>query len=127
MLVEMLTLVVVFIAAGICLDTMRQHDHALHAAMKVCAAQGVQLLDHSVGLCALKLRRHEGHLVLERHYAFEVSLDGSDRHHGVLWLRRGQLAGVSAPWLKPPDVQPLDARAAVTDLLERISHDHTTH
>ncbi|HEX7342145.1 MAG TPA: DUF3301 domain-containing protein [Rhodanobacteraceae bacterium] len=125
--VELLVLLALAIAACVWLDAMRQHDHALRAAKRICAAQEVQLLDHTVGLSALRLRRHEGRLMLERHYGFEVSLTGNDRHRGHLWLLQGQLAGVSAPWLKPPDVRAMDARAEVADLLDRISHDHTPH
>lgn len=126
MLTELLALLALVVAAGMWLDTMRQHDHALHTARRVCAAQGVQLLDHTVGLSSLKLRRHDGRLALERHYSFEISIDGSDRHRGSLWTLGGRLGGVSAPWLQQRDASALDARTAVAELLERISHDHTT-
>ena len=126
MLIELILLLALVLAIGAWLDAMRQHDHALHAARHLCTSHQVQLLDHTVGLSALKLRRHDGRLTLERHYTFEVSVGGNDRQPGALWLLHGRLAGVSAAWLKPPDVRPLDARSAVTDLLERISHDRTT-
>lgn len=121
---EMLALLVLFIAIGIWLDTMRQHDHALHEARRVCADHDVQLLDHSVGLSALKLRRHDGRLVWERRYSFEVSTDGSNRLDGSLWLRHGRLAGISAAWLKPAaDAHPMPVGTKVTSLLEHISRD----
>ncbi|HET7266657.1 MAG TPA: DUF3301 domain-containing protein [Oleiagrimonas sp.] len=124
--VEMLALLVLVVAIGIWLDTMRQREHALHEARRVCADHGVQLLDHSVGLSALKLRRHDGHLAWERHYSFEVSTDGSNRVGGSLWLRHGHLAGVSAAWLKPAsDARPIDADAKVTSLLDRIPRDRS--
>ncbi len=122
--IELFLLLALIVAIGVWLDAMRQHERALAAARRVCASQDVQLLDHTVGLTALKPRRHDGRLTLERHYTFEVSVNGSDRQKGTLWLRHGQLAGVRASWLKPPDVRTLDARAAVTEMLERISHDH---
>ncbi len=123
---ELLALLILVVAAAIWLDTMRQHDHALRAAQNACAAHGVQLLDHTVGLSALKLRRHDGRITLERHYGFDISIDGRDRHRGGLWMIHGQLGGISAPWPKPPDAAAMDARTEVADLLERISHDHTT-
>lgn len=123
---EMVLLLIMMAAAGIWLDTMRQRDHALYAARHLCERHGVQLLDHSVGLSALKLRRHEGRLVLERHYAFEVSTSGSDRQPGTLWLLHGRMGGASAAWLQPTDTSNLEAKAAVTSLLDRISHDRTT-
>ena len=123
---ELILLLVLIVAIGIWLDTMRQHDHAVQAAKHLCNNHQVQLLDHTVSLAALKLRRHDGRLTLERHYGFEVSIDGHDRQPGALWLLHGRLAGVSAAWLKPADTRTLDARATVTDLLERISRDRTT-
>src|SRR5690625_2554835 len=114
---EMLALLILVVAIGLWLDAMRQHDHALHEARRVCADHDVQLLDHSVGLSALKLRRHEGHLVWERRYSFEVSSDGSNRLDGSLWLRHGRLAGISAAWLKPAtDAHPIHAGTRVTSL-----------
>lgn len=122
--VEMLALLVLVIAIGLWLDAMRQHDHALHEARQVCATHEVQLLDHSVGLSALKLRRHDGHLAWERHYTFEVSTDGSNRLNGSLWLRHRRLAGVSAAWLKrTTDARPIDATTNVTRLIDHISRD----
>jgi hypothetical protein len=123
---ELVLVLALIIAAGVWLDIMRQHDYALHAARRLCASHQVQLLDHTVGLAALKLRRHEGRLRLERHYAFEVSVDGSDRQPGTLWLLHGRLAGVSAAWLQAEDGRGQDARAVVDEMLERISHDRTT-
>lgn len=123
---EMLLLLIMLAAGGIWLDTMRQHDHALHAASRLCERHGVQLLDHTVGLSALKLRRHNGMLTFERHYAFEISTNGTDRQPGSLWLIHGRMAGASAAWLQPADTSSLEARAAVTHLLDRISHDRTT-
>ncbi|HET7330527.1 DUF3301 domain-containing protein [Dyella sp.] len=126
MLLELILLLALIVAVGAWLDTLRQHDHALRAARHLCTNHQVQLLDHTVGLSALKLRRQDGRLTLERHYSFEVSVSGNDRQPGSLWLLHGRLAGVSAAWLKPPDAHSLDARSAVTHLLERISHDRTT-
>ncbi|HET6588300.1 MAG TPA: DUF3301 domain-containing protein [Oleiagrimonas sp.] len=123
---ELILLLALIVAAGVWLDTLHQHDHALRAARRLCTNHQVQLLDHTVGLSALKLRRHDGRLALERHYSFEVSVSGNDRQPGSLWLLHGRLAGVSAAWLKPPEADNLDARSAVTHLLERISHDRTT-
>lgn len=121
---EMLALLILVVAIGLWLDAMRQHDHALHEARRVCADHDVQLLDHSVGLSALKLRRHEGRLAWERRYSFEVSSDGSNRLDGSLWLRHGHLAGVSAAWLKPAtDAHTVHVGAKVTRLLDRISRD----
>jgi hypothetical protein len=94
---EMLVLVLMIGVAVAWVQAMRMRERALAAAQRLCAAHDAQLLDQSVGLTALRLRRRGG-LALECHYGFEVSLDGKDRHHGRLWLVGDQLAGVSTPW-----------------------------
>lgn len=81
----------------------------------------MQFLDHTVGLAALKLRRHEGRLVLERRYDFAVSVSGSDRQPGSVWLLHGRLTGVRATWLKPPDAHVPDSQNTVTYLLKGTS------
>ncbi|HET7360273.1 MAG TPA: DUF3301 domain-containing protein [Rhodanobacteraceae bacterium] len=94
---EVLVLLLMIAVAVAWTQATRMRERALAAAQRLCAAQDVQLLDQSVGLAGLRLRRHGG-WALECHYGFEVSLDGKDRHHGRLWLVGGRLAGVSTPW-----------------------------
>jgi hypothetical protein len=97
MSLEIALLVSIIVATVLWVEASRTRELALAAAKRLCAAQDVQLLDQTVGLAGLRLRRRGG-WALERHYGFEVSLDGKDRHHGRLWLVDGRLAGVSTPW-----------------------------
>jgi hypothetical protein len=94
---ELLLLVLMIGVGATWVEAMRMRERALAAARNLCAAHDAQLLDQSVGLSALRLRRRGG-WALECHDGLGFSLDGKDRHHGRLWLVRGQLAGVSAPW-----------------------------
>lgn len=92
----LLLIVVALILAW--LEAMRVRDLALHEARRLCQSQQVQLLDETIGLAGLRLRRHDGRLKLEKRYGFEVSLDGHDRHHGHLWLAGRRVVGISTPW-----------------------------
>lgn len=84
------------LALGLWLDALRQREHALRIARQLCKARGIQLLDETVGLAGLKLQRSDV-LHLERHYTFEVSLSGDDRHGGHLWIVASRMTGASLP------------------------------
>jgi hypothetical protein len=123
---ELLLLLGLFAVVGVWMDGLRQHEHAVRAAQRICASHDVQLLDHTVGLATLKLRRHSHGVRLERTYAFEVSIDGQDRHQGRLSLLDGRLSGVTTPWLgtaraAPTHVVPLTSCALRQN--GRLSHD----
>lgn len=68
---------------------------ALNAARKSCKEMSLQLLDESVGLRALWLKRDDnGQLRLWRRYVFEFSSTGEDRYLGkviMLGLRITQI------------------------------------
>jgi hypothetical protein len=78
--------------------------------LEACERAGVQLLDHSVALVKLALKRSEdGRLGLVRQYRFDYSREGSDRASGALALHGLKLLWITAPEpLTPPavDVQP---------------------
>ena len=65
-------------------------------AQLACQRAGVQLLDQTVMLRAIKLRRDEqGRLRLWRHYSFDYSIDGISRIRGDLALLAGRLQWIS--------------------------------
>lgn len=71
---------------------------ALRHGREACAAAGVQWLDQSVQLAALRLRRgRDGWLRLERRYRFDYSRDGIDRHRGHIVLLGGELQELAGP------------------------------
>jgi hypothetical protein len=72
-------------------------ERAVDQARQLCQQHGLQLLDESVGLRALRLRRINGLRRIERGYGFEVSIDGDDRQPGRLWMIGRELTGLSLP------------------------------
>lgn len=69
---------------------------------RACSRAGVQWLDQSVHLLAIRLRRGtDGWLGLERHYGFEYSTGGDDRRSGRIVLQGRRLKALAGP--VPPD------------------------
>jgi hypothetical protein len=69
-----------------------------------CARAGVQWLDQSVHLLSLRVRRGpDGWLGLERHYGFEYSLAGEDRHAGRIVLHGRRLLALVGPMPRTAD------------------------
>lgn len=94
---------------GLWLKLSRLRELAVAEARRQCERHGLQLLDETVGLRGLRWRKLHGQRVLERGYAFEVSIDGDDREPGRLWFAAGQLTGVSLPTIEthtPDDTTP---------------------
>ncbi len=68
-------------------DTLRAREQAISVCRRACDAQGVQLLDQSVSLHTLRLRRSErGRVQFLRTYQFSYSLDGVERADGTVIL-----------------------------------------
>jgi hypothetical protein len=69
---------------------------------QACQRAGVQWLDQSVHLLAMRPRRGaDGWMALERHYGFEYSHGGEDRRAGRIVLHGRRLHSVVGPM--PPD------------------------
>lgn len=85
-LATLLLLLVLMAIAGVWLVLSRARDRAIQEARWRCQQHGLQLLDETVGLSGVRLRRFRGQRVLERRYSFEVSIDGDDREAGHLWM-----------------------------------------
>ena len=70
-------------------NTLRARETALHAARELCQLQHLQLLDATVTLQNLQLKRGEGGwLQLQRTFLFSYSDTGENRRTGFI-LRRG--------------------------------------
>jgi len=94
----MLCLILVLAALYGWQNALRARDLARSLGHGICADAGVQLLDQSVTLSGFGFARNsEGRLRLRRNYAFEVSLDGADRHRGGLQMLDGRLLSWSLP------------------------------
>jgi len=68
-------------------DTLRVRELALLAAHDICTRQQLQLLDATVTLQRVLVRRTAGHPVLQRTFQFTYSSDGNDRHTGFIITR----------------------------------------
>ena len=64
-------------------ETLRARELATLACQRACQSYEVQLLDGSVALASIRMRRrHSGGVELVRSYAFHFSYDATDRQYG---------------------------------------------
>ena len=75
-------------------------EWAIQEARRQCEKHGLQLLDETVGLRGIRLRRVNGLRMIERCYGFEVSIDGDDREPGRLWMIDNALSSLSLPTIE---------------------------
>lgn len=94
---DLLILLALIAVAGLWLKLSAARERAVIEAQRQCERYGLQLLDDSVGLRALRLRRVAGWLHLERGYGFELSIDGADRQSGTLWMLGTELTELHLP------------------------------
>jgi hypothetical protein len=91
---------------------LRARDAAERAralGAEACERAGVQLLDQTVALVKLGIRRNEqGRLSMLRQYRFDYSRDGSDRESGGLALLGTRLLWITSPEPPAPPVSPLE-------------------
>lgn len=98
----LIALLLIAIAAWIWVDSMRVRELAIRVSRRACRSCGVQLLDETVALSVLDLRRHAGGApCLRRVYQFEYSTDGNDRCSGSVTLLGRRVQGVYLPGAKP--------------------------
>jgi hypothetical protein len=76
-------------------------ERARAHAQSACTRAGVQLLDGTVVLRRLRLRRGENGLLLERRFAFEFSPDSVSRVQGWIDLRGRDLVSATVPFAAP--------------------------
>lgn len=84
--IDMLILLALGASVVLWMEFSVWRERAVRVARSLCQRHQVQLLDETVSLRRLRLRRGAGRLRIERCYDFEVSLDGSDRRPGQLWM-----------------------------------------
>ncbi|MDX9740611.1 MAG: DUF3301 domain-containing protein [Gammaproteobacteria bacterium] len=87
-------------AAWYWFDAMRALESAREAGRARCEALGVRLLDDTVVLAGISLRRDEdGRLKIARRYRFEFSGDGFSRHYGEIQLLGPRIVTLDMdPW-----------------------------
>ena len=84
--VDMLVLLALGACVGVWMEFSAWRERAVRTTRALCQRYQLQLLDETVSLRRLYLRRTPGGLRIERHYDFEVSLHGNDRRSGQLWM-----------------------------------------
>lgn len=69
------------------LETLKLREHVILRCQRVCREANLQLLDQTVALVSLSIRKGtDKSLHICRRYQFEVSEDGVDRHFGYVNL-----------------------------------------
>jgi len=120
---DLIALLALAAIVGAWLKSARARERAMDEARRQCAQHGLQLLDETVGLRSLRLRRVNGRRRLEAGYAFEVSAHGDDRSDGRLWMHGERLAGLSLPSAAEPVagvIEPLPEAAAPLRLEDNV-------
>ncbi len=76
-------------------NTLRARESALHAARELCRFQQLQLLDATVTLQSLRLRRDkDGWLRLRRTFLFSYSDTGENRRTGFILMTGNRIEQV---------------------------------
>ncbi len=86
-------MLLVFLAAAgfLWFDIVRAREVATSASKRACQQCQVQFLDQTVRLSGMNIARSEsGNLGLRRHYRFEFSEGGADRHSGSVVIGSGR-------------------------------------
>ena len=85
--VEILSLLALAALVWLWLDSLKAREIAVRAARAACTAEQLLLLDETVAIANLKLRRDDdGHVKLQRAYDFEYSDTGNNRLAGSVVL-----------------------------------------
>lgn len=86
----MIQLFFIFLIASIIwfwYDTMQAREQAIVLGKRYCQNDGLQLLDETVSLSSLKIRRNsDGQIAFRRVYDFEFSDNGDNRRLGSITL-----------------------------------------
>jgi hypothetical protein len=110
---DMLLLLLLCAAVVLWLKLTAARERAMVEARRQCEKRGLQLLDESVGLRAVRLRHIDGIRRVERGYGFDVSIDGDDREPGRLWMVGSVMTGLSLPTVELASAETIVATALV--------------
>jgi hypothetical protein len=101
---------ILFLAAvaWLWLDSLKVREAAVRAAREICAAEGLLLLDDTVAISGLRLRRGEdGTVRLQRSYDFEFSDTGNNRLKGSVVMLGHQLVLLNVGLRAVPEMRTL--------------------
>ncbi len=84
---SLITLIVIAALVFLWLDNRRTHEFAIGYAGHLCRTHDLQLLDQTVALSGIGLRRNaEGRVNLSRSYRFDYTRDGVNREKGYITM-----------------------------------------
>lgn len=91
----LLLLAVITLALLFWFETLRMREYVTRRCKSTCEAAGLQLLDQSVALSGISLKRdRNGRWRVHRSYQFHVSENGADRHMGHIILTGTRIEAV---------------------------------
>ena len=91
-----IALIVLFAGVWYWQDSLRSREVILNYSKRFCEANNVQFLDQTVHVARLQLgRTSKGSICIRRFYAFEFSVNGADRRHGVAVVANGKVEYLS--------------------------------
>jgi len=94
-LTEIVLLILLAAAGWFWFDSLKAREHALSAVRSACSQAQLQLLDDTVALTQLGIRRQRtGRIGVFRVYRFEFSDTGDNRRDGVVYLVGDVLHGL---------------------------------
>jgi hypothetical protein len=106
---NLLLLLLLGSVVGLWMKLSVARERAMHEARRLCLQHGLQLLDETVGMRRIRLRRANGLRRIERCYAFDVSIDGHDRQPGRLWMIGNAVTSVSLPTTEASSAETLSS------------------
>ncbi len=106
--VEIFAIVLLASAVWLWLDSLKIREIAVSAARAACSADGLMLLDDTVAIANLKLKRDDdGQVRLQRAYDFEYSDNGNNRLKGSVLLVGSRVILLNIGLRLAPDVRTL--------------------
>ncbi len=79
-------------------DSLRAREHAMVTCRRSCEAHGLQLLDGTVALDGLTLKRcQDGRVRIQRRYRFEFTRDGVVRDTGAIVMLGDRVQSLDLP------------------------------
>lgn len=108
---------------------LRLREHVTAHARRLCDQHGLQLLDDSVALHRLRIRRRDGALSVQREYRFDTSTGGDDRRTASLTLVGNRITASRLPTTASEPTPAPDASRYLrpdTDNVVSITHAHRT-
>lgn len=111
--IDMLVLLTFGASVGLWMKSSAGRERAVREARALCRRHNLQLLDETVGLRRLRLRRIAGFHRIERCYDFEVSVDGHDRKPGHLWMIGNVVTSTTLPAAEVPSTDMSDGYASL--------------